>query len=427
MAKLWAIVKREYLERVRTKFFVVSTLFAPLLFGALMFVPAWLTLRTKASADVGHIVVIDASGTALGTRLAGSLNGGPLGDSTRTRVVHVAPAGVAAAERDAIAAVGRKEAKGYLVLDSSAVAGEQARYAGTNATAAFDMNALERAVRSEVLAMRLERAGIDEGQATTLSRMRLQLKTERLSATGKAGSGNLSALFGAAIGVLLYMSIFLYGQNVLRGVMEEKQTRVAEVVVSSVPARTLLAGKVLGVGAVGVTQLVLWLAGSWLIVQGRGPIMARLGLPNAPLALPSISLEMAALLVLYFLLGYCFYAALFAAVGAMVNSEQEAQQVQLPVALLLISTAMCIQPILLAPESRLARAMSLIPFSAPVAVPLRLTLTSVPAREIALSVALLAASCYAAVWVAARIYRVGLLMYGKRPTLPELARWVRAG
>ena len=427
MAKLWAIVKREYLERVRTKFFVISTLFAPLLFGTITFLPAWLAMRTRASVDIGRIFIIDASGTPLGTRLAGSLNGGPFGDSTKTRVVRVTPAELPNAERDATAAVARKEAKGYLVLDAKSVAGEEARYSGTNATAAFDMNALERAVRTEVLAMRLERAGLDDAQAETLSRMRLQLQTERLSSSGKAGSGSVGALFGFAVGFLLYMSIFLYGQNVLRGVMEEKQTRVAEVVVSSVRATTLLAGKVLGVGAVGVTQLVLWLAGSWAIIQGRAPIMARLGLPNAPFSLPSISPAMILLLVLYFLLGYCFYAALFAAVGAMVNSEQEAQLVQLPVALLLISTAVCIQPILLAPESRLAHLMSLIPFSAPVAVPLRLTLTTVPPREIALSLAILAVACYVAVWVAARIYRVGLLMYGKRPTLPELARWVRTG
>ncbi|HET7456660.1 MAG TPA: ABC transporter permease [Gemmatimonadaceae bacterium] len=427
MAKLWAIISREYNERVRTTFFVISTLFAPLLFGALMFVPAWLALRTKATADVGRIVVIDASGTSLGTQLASALNGGPMGDSTKTRVHRVTPAELPAAEREATAAVARKEAKGYLVLDDKTVAGQEARYSGTNASATFDMNALERAVRAQVMELRLERAGIDEAQAEVLSRMRLTLKTERLSSRGKAGSGDLNAIFGIAVGLLLYMSIFLYGQNVLRGVMEEKQTRVAEVVMSSVPATKLLAGKVLGVGAVGVTQLVLWMAGSWAIVQGRAPIMARLGLPNVPFSLPSISPGMIALLVLYFLLGYVFYAALFAAVGAMVNSEQEAQQVQLPVALLLVSTAMCIQPILLAPESRLAHMMSLIPFSAPVAVPLRLTLTSVPTREIALSIAILVASCFVAVWIAARIYRVGLLMYGKRPTLPELARWVRQG
>lgn len=427
MAKLWAIAKREYLERVRTKFFVISTLFAPLLFGLMMFVPAWLAMRTRATVDIGRIVVIDASGTSLGTRIAGVLNGGPLGDSTKTRVHTVTPAGLPAAERDAMAAVARKEAKGYLVLDAKTVAGQQARYAGTNATAAFDMNSLERTVRSEVLAMRLERAGLDDAQAEALSRMRLELKAERLSAGGRAGSGNLNAIFGVSVGFLLYISIFLYGQNVLRSVMEEKQTRVAEVVVSSVRSTTLLAGKVLGVGAVGVTQLVLWLAGSWAIIHGRGPIMAWFGLPNAEFSLPPVSPAMILLLLFYFLLGYCFYAALFAAVGAMVNSEQEAQQVQLPVALLLISTAVCIQPIMLAPESRLARVMSLIPFSAPMAVPLRLTLTTVPPREIALSLAILAVACYVAVWVAARIYRVGLLMYGKRPTLPELARWVRTG
>jgi len=424
MAKLWAIIKREYAERVMTKFFLISTLFAPLLFGALMFVPAWLALRAKASPNVGRVVVIDATGTALGTRVAAALSGGPMGDSSRTQLRQVALAEVPAAEREARAIVMRKEANGYLVLDDQTLAGRKARYTGTNTTASFDMSALQRSVRNEVMRMRLERAGMAADQAQSISQMRLEMETERLTATGRGGSGAMSTGVALTVGVLLYMSIFLYGQNVLRGVMEEKQTRVAEVVVSSVSSTKLLAGKVLGVGAVGLTQQLLWLLGSYLIILGRGPIMTKLGLPNVPFELPSITVGQVLLLLTFFLLGYVFYASLFAAVGAIVSSEQEAQQVQLPVALLLVATAMCIQPVTLAPEGRLAQVLSYLPFSAPVAVPLRMTLVSLSPLEIAGSIASLVLGCLIAVYIAAKIYRVGLLMYGKRPTVGELARWV---
>ena len=424
MAKLWAIVKREYLERVMTKFFAISTLFAPLLFGALMFVPAWLALRAKASPNVGRVVVIDATGTELGTRVAAALSGGPMGDSARTQLRRVTSSELPAAEREARAVVTRKQANGYLVLDDQTLAGRKARYTGTNTTASFDMAALQRAVRNEVMRMRLERAGVAGDQAQSISQMRLEMETERLTATGRGGSGAVSTGVALTVGVLLYMSIFLYGQNVLRGVMEEKQTRVAEVVVSSVSSTKLLTGKVLGVGAVGLTQQLLWILGSYLIVLGRAPIMRRLGLPNVPFELPSITFGQILLLLTFFLLGYVFYASLFAAVGAIVSSEQEAQQVQLPVALLLVATAMCIQPVTLAPEGRLAQLLTYLPFSAPVAVPLRLTLVSLSPAEIAGSIASLVLGCCIAVYVAAKIYRVGLLMYGKRPTLGEIARWV---
>lgn len=425
MAKLWAIVRREYLERVVSKFFVVSTMFAPLLFGAMTFGQIWLIKRASQTANVGRVVVIDATGTELGTRVASALNGGAMGDSGQVRVVKVKPEGIAPAESAATREVMGRRARGYLVLDAKSLAGIQARYAGTNATATFDINALQSAVRGEVMALRLQAAGVDPLQASSLSRMRLELKTERLTTRGRGESGMVSTMSALIVALLLYMSIFLYGQNVLRGVMEEKQSRVAEVVISSVPATRLLAGKVLGVGAVGLTQQALWLLGSWLILKARGPLLERMNLPNASVPLPSVTPGQIALLVTFFLLGYIFYASLFAAVGAMVSSEQDAQQVQLPIALLLVATALCIQPVILAPEGRLAHALSLIPFSAPIAVPLRLTLLTLPASEIAASLACLVVGCAIAVYIAARIYRTGLLMYGKRPTLREVARWVR--
>jgi ABC-2 type transport system permease protein len=425
MAKLWAVFKREYLERVRTRWFVFATVFGPVIFGLMLFLPPWLSRKGKASNDLARIAVIDASGSGLGRRVAVELNGGLFGDSSRTQVMEVAPGGVAAAESLATKRVMKKEVLGYLVLDSASTAGQRARYAGRNASQAFDVGELQRVVRSQVTALRLENAGMSPALARSIMAGGLRLDTERLSEQGRGGSGALSILFALVVAFLLYISIFIYGQNVLRGVMEEKQTRVAEIIVSSIPSSRLLQGKVLGVGAVGITQLVLWGLASVVLAKVRAPVLAHFGVQATTVALPSISFGIALLLLAYFLLGYVFYAALFAAVGAVVNTEQEAQQVQMPVAMLLVASALVIQPILFSPDGQLARVMSLLPFSAPIAMPLRLTVIPLSPTEVALSLLSLVVGCWVAMWVAARIYRTGLLMYGKRPTLGEMVRWVR--
>jgi ABC-2 type transport system permease protein len=227
-----------------------------------------------------------------------------------------------------------------------------------------------------------------------------------------------------AIGFLLYMSIILYGQNVMSSVLEEKTSRVAEVVISSVRTDTLLAGKVLGVGAVGLTQQILWILTAILMFKLRAPIMAKLGASAAPFVFPSISVGMGILFLVFFLLGFTFYASLYAAMGSSVNTEQEAKQAMTPVLLFIITTAVFIQPVLLNPTGRMAQILSLLPFSSPIIMPTRMGVTAVPAWELTACLVILVISCVAAVWIASRIYRIGLLMYGKRPTFRELGRWI---
>ena len=425
MDRLWAILSREYVERVRTRWFAIATVFGPLLLGGLIFVPPWLASRSSAAPDIARITILDATGTALGTRVAAELNGGVMGDTSLTEVRVIAPEGMAQAESLAVRDVLSGRRKGYLVLGSRTLAGRGARYAGTNATAAADMEAMRRTVREQVLALRLEQLGVESATTRELARMRVPLSSERLTRRGRGGSWQLNVIFAIGVAFLLYMSIAFYGQNVLRGVMEEKQSRVAELVVSSVSAAKLLAGKVLGVGAVGMTQIVIWTLTSIALMKARGPILARMGAEVAPLPLPSISALDAAALLLFFVLGYTFYAALFAAVGAMVNSEQEAQQAQWPVMLLLISSVFFLQPILQNPDGTLARVMGALPFTASIVMPLRMSVAPVAPVDVVLSLLSVVAGCYVAIWLAARIYRVGLLMYGKRPTLTELGRWVR--
>jgi ABC-2 type transport system permease protein len=341
-------------------------------------------------------------------------------------VQNVTPAQLAAAESAATRAVMRDEAKGYLVLDSSTVAGVAARYAGRNASSIVDVAQITRAVRQNVLELRLERAHVDPALAAQLTKMRVELSTERITDRGRGGSGVVSAFLGFGVAFLLFVTIILYGQNVLRGVMEEKSTRVAEVVVSSVPPSQLLAGKVLGVGAVGLTQQVVWIAAGLALAKLRAPLLEWFGAEAQSFPLPTVPLAVGATLLLFFVLGYVLYSSLFAAVGATVNNDQDAQMAATPVVLLLVASMIFVQPIMLNPTGRLASVMSWLPLSAPIIMPLRMIVVPISPLEVAGTLAGLAAACVGTVWLAARIYRVGLLMYGKRPTVRELARWVAA-
>lgn len=427
MDKLMAVIRREYLERVRSRWFIVATLFGPVFFGLLMFLPAVISSREKASGDASRIIILDATGAGLGDRVANQLAGGLSGTGGQSQVRVVHPDSVAPAESLATNAVESEQVKGYLVLDSGTVAGHQARYSGSNTTAIFDMQQLNRAIQHEVLGMRLENSGIDAELGRELTSLNVNFTTERLTKRGRGGSGNVSIFFGLGVAMLLYMTIFIYGLNVLRGVLEEKQTRVAEVVIASISPTKLLLGKVIGVGAVGFTQLVLWMGMSFLMWQVRAPILAKMGAPQMNSGFPDISWATGLILLAFFVLGFMFYAGLFAAVGATVNSEQEAQQAQMPVVLLLVCSIMFVQNVLLTPDSTLSRTLSLLPFSAPIVMPLRMTVAPVPPLDIVMALLSVTLGAIFTTWLASRIYRVGLLMYGKRPSFREILRWVRQG
>ena len=425
MAKLWTIIKREYLERVRTKWFLIATIFGPIFFGAIMIVPIWLTMKQANKTSISNMIILDASGTELGARVKAIIGGGLMGNTSQTVLRVIPESEMPAAEKSATQAVMKKEVTGYLVLEPKTLTDTVVRYAGRNASSPTDIGRIESAVRQGVMALRLENEGLDPSRVMALTRVRMRMNTEQITDRGKGGSGKMQFIFAALVAFLLYTSILLYGQNVLRGVMEEKSTRVAEVVVSSVSTNILLAGKVLGVCAVGITQQIIWMLSTYTMIRLRAPIMARMGVPNAPLQLPEVSLGVIALLFVFFILGFTFYSSLYAAVGAMVNSEQEAQQAVQPLLMLVIASALMIQPVLINPGSRLAQIASWLPFSAPIIMPLRLSLVQVPTIEIVGTIAGSLLACILAVWLASRIYRVGLLMYGKRPTLRELGRWVR--
>ena len=222
-------------------------------------------------------------------------------------------------------------------------------------------------------------------------------------------------------------------------------TRVAEGVVSSLNTDILLAGKILGVGLVAITQVLSWVVlsiaamtygGRFLFGdEGHAAAVAAAaggagaggtpGLGLLAVGIPPVPLWAAVALFLCFVMGFIFYASLFAAVGAMVNSQEDVQQAATPVMLLLVSSVIFMGPILANPGSAMARTMSMLPTSAPIIMPLRITLVPVPWFEVVGALSGVAAACAASIWLSGRVYRVGLLMYGKKPTIGELVRWIK--
>lgn len=438
MDKLIAVIAREYLERVRTKWFIISTVFGPVFLLAVSVLPGLLMARNMRDARLGTIEILDASGVGLGDRLAGALRtrsaaptpfGGGRDSVLAAAAVPAVNATVrvttqsdlAPAESLTTKAVLTKEIRGYVVLDSASASTGKARFAGRN-TGLGEVEQIQSALRTALIAHRLALAGITGPRADSLTRVRADVTSERLSERGRGDSGVAAMIFGFLIAFLLYMMIILYGQNILRGVLEEKTTRVAEVVISSVTPETLLAGKVIGVGAVGLTQQVVWLGFAGLLsIYGLSSAAAM----GVTFTMPHVTAFQIIAFILFFLLGYTFYAALFAAVGAMCSSQEEANQASQPVMMLLVASIIVIQPIMAAPTGTMANVMSMLPFSAPIVMPLVMASTDVPVWHVVVALAGLAVACVGAIWVSGRIYRVGLLMTGKRPSLKELARWIR--
>lgn len=425
MDKVFVIAKREYLERVRSKWFFISTFLGPVLMLAVIILPNWLAIRSRSGEAAAHVIVLDATGTDLGRRVMAEVIGSPMNDTSLAVIRSVTPVALAEAESTATREVMAKKYEGYLVLDSGSIAGKSARYAGRNASTLPDMERIEGAVRQSVLTMRMQNAGLDPERVKVLSNVKIRLQTDRITDTGRGGSGKFSVAFAFTIAFLLYTSILLYGQSILRGVIEEKTTRVAEVVVACVSPDAMLGGKVLGVGGVGITQVAMWVTSSALLLRFREPLMEWLGMPAVPFSMPSISLWTGFVLVAFFVLGFTFYSSLFAAVGAMVTNDQDAQQAATPVMLLAVFSIVFLQPVMLNPTNQLAQVVSWLPFSAPIIMPARLSLIPISPLEIGLVLFGSLLSCVATVWLAARIYRVGILMYGKKPTLRELGRWIR--
>jgi ABC-2 type transport system permease protein len=430
MKKVWAIIKREYVVRVRTRAFVISTIASPLLLLALALLPGLLATRGGGER---HVTVLDQSGDPqlfdfIKNRLEPhSASGDEAGDNQPGLTRYVLERRVIQPDeniedviKNDYSAGGKKdEDKAYLILPAGVLDGAKPEYRSKN-TSDFGIRSLESAISQAVIARKLARAGLAGDRVKDFTR-RVELDTKKLTAEGGAQEdGGMGFIIAFVMLFFMYMTVLFYGLFMMRGVIEEKQSRIVEIVVSSVKPTEMMMGKLIGIGLVALTQIGIWVTSVALFSTIGISIFASRGV-----SLPHIPMSMLVYFVIFFVLGYFLFATLYAIVGATVGSEEEAQQAQFPVTILVVIPMMIFTTVMANPNGPLAVTLSMIPFFAPTLMMLRIAVINPPLWQILLSMAIMVVTILGAVWLAAKIYRVGILMYGKRPSIAELGRWLR--
>jgi ABC-2 type transport system permease protein len=431
MNKVLIIIKREYLVRVRSRAFLIGTIVTPILLLGLTLLPFFFATR---GGGVRRVTVLDQSGDpdlfdainrSLDSRSESSDEAGRTDPGIGgTRYILARRAIAPGEDLRAVQLEFQKQAEKdpdstYLVLHSGGLDKLEPEYYAKN-TSDFSIGTLERAISDAVASLRLKRAGLNQSQISAYTR-KVELKTKKITSGGQIKEGG-GADFVIAFGMLffIYISVLMYGLFVMRGVIEEKQSRIVEVLVSSVKPTQMMLGKVIGIGAVGLTQIAVWVLSLLLVTTFGVSAFSSRGV-----TMPSIPLILMVYFVVYFLLGYFLYATLYAMVGSTVSSEEDAQQAQIPVTMLLVVPMLIFNMIIANPSSGASIALSMVPFFAPTLMMMRITVVNPPLWQILLSMGIMVATILGCVWIAARIYRVGILMYGKRPSIAELGRWLR--
>jgi ABC-2 type transport system permease protein len=418
MSLSWLVVaRREFLERVRSKWFIAITLLGPVVMTTIIVVPAWLGAR--AALDRVKIQVVDKSEHNLFPAIVRASAGFEMPFDFEWVSPNIDQKVLLGRIRD-------EKINGFLLIPKGVLAGEKAIYRGDNATNIRVGVQLQGALYMAARSARAAEAGVKPEIINQIDWPKVELEAQHDTGRGQASQAQASFLVGYVVMFVLYMSILIYAVNVMRSVVLEKTSRVVEIVVSATRPSSLMFGKVMGVGTVGLLQLAIWSGMALLLFRFRGELLGAFGVEDAgDVELPPLALVDILVILVYFALGYFLYAALYAAIGAMVNSDQDAQQAQTPVILLLILPVVCVQLVAGNPRGPIAQVLTLIPFSSPILMPMRYLLAGTTPAELALSIAILVATLIGAVWVAGRIYRIGILMYGKRPSLRELGRWIR--
>jgi ABC-2 type transport system permease protein len=444
MNKLWLIVKREYLSRVAKKAFIFGTILTPLGIGALIFMN--IKLATYKDDNSQNIVIRDESGILTQApenqpNIHFTLAKEPLED-LKMQVVAKKYDGVLVIPR-----VTDPMAKKFTL-----------KYYSDDKLGEGMSNDIEDKVAESIKKYKINALQLDTSKIAAL-KTRIEIDPDPIVGTKNASSisGKVGMLMGIAMGFVMYLVVLIYGMMIFRSVMEEKTSRIVEVMISSVRPFQLMMGKILGVGAVGFTQIIIWVALTALITTG---IAATVGQDAAQQMASNPQMQMAQggagagmatmkevqasgesatflaefqnqnwgvilpLFFVYFLLGYFMYAALYAAIGSAVGDDQgEAQSLAFPIMIPIILAIYIMITAVRAPESSLAVWSSIFPLFSPIVMPARLPFGP-PAWQVALSITLLVATVIGLVALAGRIYRVGILMYGKKVTFKELGKWL---
>ncbi len=422
--KIFAVIRREYIERVRTKAFWIGTALIPVFFMAYIGIQV---ATSHNAAGNRTVAVVDVSG-----RLYEPLARDLAERETKARterggksvhwILTVRPvAGDLAATKEALRQeVLSKKIDGYLVLDPSLIEKDRIEYYSGSVSEYVAQNQLERAVNHVLLKERIEKRGLPADLSSELERhVDLRpFKVTKAGATEEKGAAFFTVLIFM---IILYTTFLMYGMQNMKGVIDEKTNRIVEVIIASVRPTELMIGKIVGIGLVGLTQYLIW---SLIAMNLTLPAIAGI-LTTSESGIPQIPISMILYFILFFVFGYFLYASIYTAIGAPFNTDQEAQQLSMVPMFFIVSVWAFFPSLMNNPNGGVAIFASLFPLTSPLAMFLRTSMGQPPGWQVALSIVLLIASTLLIAWVAGRVYRVGILMYGKKPTIPEIVRWVR--
>ena len=434
MRKFLAVVKREYIQRVRAKMFIVSTILLPVVMSLFGIVPA-VILSINAGGPM-RIAVVDQTGKLydrLQEAVASEEKSAEDTERNQTRpkiglrtfkleqVPSIGP-DASAARANLEARIRAKDLDGYLILPPDFLQTGKAEFFNNSPGDFLSDRPLESALNRAAREQRLIEARVDIGTRQALFQP-VDVQSVQVGAAGeKSGSDTGRFVIVFAVGFVMYLAILMYGQIILGAVIEEKETRIAEILFSSVKPFTLLMGKLVGVSLVALTQLAIWGTAFAMFALYGVNLLASRGVHTT---IPPVPFMHYLYFGLFFLLGYFIYGTIYALVGSMVTTAQEGGQLAMPIILILVVSFYLFLPVSRSPDSPFAFWISMVPFSAPVAMLVRIVTRTPPFWQIALSLLIGFGTVVLIMWVASRIYRVGMLMYGKRASLPEAFRWAR--
>lgn len=413
-AKLATVFRREYLTRLRTKGFWLSTAFIPVGMVAVTVVPSLMANRQQEAVRLG---VADRTGQVIEPLRARI-------DEVRDRPWRPLPVDVVALDASAdssdyIAMVLDGDVDAFMIIEPEDLTEGDVPYHAEVTTNILVQDQLGDILGDVFTEQRLRDAGYDPAAVTELM-THVRVRPVGIGKQEEGATGEVRFLIAYGMFFLLYMMLMLYGQQILRGVLEEKSSRIVEVVLSSLRPSELMLGKIAGIGAVGLTQLVIWVGTAFALSRAATTgTLAMLG------AMPPLPIPLLLNFLFLFVVGFFVYSAIFAVVGAMHNNEQEAQQYNTIAMMPIIVPIIFIFNVINAPSSTFAVVMSFIPIFSPMILVARVAVGAIPTWQLLVAYALLLGFVATELYLAARIYRIGILMYGKRPTMRELGRWIR--
>lgn len=419
MTKLWVLIRKEFRMVVRTKGFVIGTVLTPIFLGVMLFLPAILAQRGETRTDT--IAVLEVGSNTLRPliqRMAiDTLPGGEKRWSLR--YVTLGPPDTAQIIANWTQEALDNKLDAYIVCDSTIWSGTEVTYYATNVSRMTLFRSLRSELSDYVVAHRLERAGLDPKLTEALT-SRVELQPVKIGATGRSKADFLSDYFGGLLFTMIMMMVIIsYGNTLMRSVIEEKTSRIIEVLVSSVGPGQIMSGKILGLAAASMSQVIIWiLMGA---MMGTGGFGGNYIGGAAAIFSPSFAIWF----VLFLILGFAFFSCVFALIGAVVPTEQDAQHFVGPITMTLVMPIVIEFAIIENPSALWVRLLSYIPPFSPSIMLMRLTFGRIELWEPLFSLAVLIAATIGIAWFSGRVFRIGILMTGKRPTLPEIMKWVK--